>query len=87
MKKKGTTEYPEKGDKVWRELKEEDIAMGKGANGSIVQIDWSADPREYVVIFPPPTDKGTVSRETYTRDDFDGWTDRYQGTWYIGDLP
>lgn len=86
MKKKGRTEYPEVGDKVWRELSEEDKAMKKGANGRVVKIDWGTSPPEYIVIFPAPTDDGVVSRVSLERDDMGYWTSAYNGTWVIGDI-
>ena len=88
MKTKGKTNYPEKGDKFWRELTPEDRAMSKGSSGRIVKIDFSVDPREYIVVFPAPTSEGgMVSRESFTLEEIDGWTDSYGGTWYKGNLP
>lgn len=78
---------PQIGDKVWRELQLEEKTMGKGANGIIKKIDWSLDPREYIIIFSAPTkESGMVSRISLTEEELGYWTDDYGGTWIIGNI-
>lgn len=87
MKRRGKTKFPQKGDKVWRERTEDEVRDDKGANGKIVRIDFTAEPTEYLVLYPAArSDQGVVSRESYCRDDLT-WTDRFGGTWFAGELP
>lgn len=79
------TSNPRIGDKIWRQLHEEDKAAGKGANGTIRDIAYSTS--EFIAIFPKTKGiAGSVtSRESYDRDQLD-WTDSFGGTWYVGDI-